>query len=220
MRLLLLTITIVALLALAGGAGAQSPTLFGTVGPGFLIKLTDASGNPVRHLDPGSYTIQVEDKGDLHNFHLTGPGVDKATDIEPTGTVTWTVTFADGTYRYQCDAHPLTMKDDFTVGAVTTPPTVAKPKPITLAATVGPGATIALKTLAGKKVVSVKAGAVLIRVNDRSAKDNFHLVGPGVNRATSKPGKAAVTWKLTLKRGLYRYRSDATLTLKGSFRAV
>ena len=57
---------------------------------------------------------------------------------------------------------------------------------------------------------------MVITVNDRSAKDNFHLVGPGVNRRTSKLGKARVTWKLTLKRGLYTYRSDATPSLRRS----
>jgi hypothetical protein len=220
MRLLLASLTAVLLLALPGGAGAQSPTLFGTVGPGFFIKLADASGNPVTHLDPGTYTIQIEDKGDLHNFHLVGPGVDMATEIEPTGTFTWTVTLVAETYTYQCDAHPLTMKGAFTVG---TPPAPAPPpvaKPVTLAATVGPGLTIALRTLAGRKLVSVKAGPVVIRVNDRSAKDNFHLLGPGVNRATSRPGRTTVVWKLTLRRGAYSYRSDATPTLRGAFRAV
>ena len=44
----LLLITIVAALALAGSAGAQNPTLFGTVGPGFSIQIADGAGNP-RH---------------------------------------------------------------------------------------------------------------------------------------------------------------------------
>jgi hypothetical protein len=59
---------------------------------------------------------------------------------------------------------------------------------------------------------------VAIRVSDRSATDNFHLVGPGVNRATTRLGKATVTWRLTLKRGLYTYRSDATPALRGTVR--
>ena len=61
------------------------------------------------------------------------------------------------------------------------------------------------------------AGPAVITVSDLSAKDNFHLTGPGVNRATSKPGKAKVTWKVTLKPGTYTYRSDASPALKGSF---
>jgi type 1 fimbria pilin len=116
MRLLAASAASTALLALTGGAGAQSPTLVGTVGPGFAIALADASGNPVSHLDPGTYTIQVSDRSALHNFHLSGPGVDLATGIEATGTATWTVTLAAGTYRFQCDAHPTTMTGKLTVG--------------------------------------------------------------------------------------------------------
>jgi hypothetical protein len=225
MRFLLAAAAAVLLLTLAGGAGAQSPSVFGTVGPGFLIRLSDASGNPVTHLDPGTYTFQIEDKGDIHNFHLTGPGVDRATDIEQTGTFMWTVTLTDGRYHYQCDPHASTMKGDFTVGTPPPPPpppptTTPAKKAVALSATVGPGATIALRTLAGRKLVSLKAGPVVITVKDLSAKHNFHLVGPGVNRATSRPGKARVTWRVTLKRGLYTYRSDATPKLRGTFRAV
>jgi hypothetical protein len=209
-----------AVLGAAGGAGAQGQTLTGVVGPGFTIRLTDSTGAAVKHLDPGTYTIQVQDLSDQHNFHLTGPGVDQATDVEPTGTVTWTVTFADGSYRFQCDPHQTTMFGTFTVGSV--PPPTPKPpaaKPVQLAASVGPGKSIAL-TRAGAKlrVASLSAGAVVIRVSDRSATENFHLIGPGVNRATTRLGKTTPTWRLTLKRGLYAYRSDATPSLKGSVR--
>ena len=221
MRILLAAVAGALLLVLPGGAGAQSPTLFGTVGPGFLIRLQDAAGNPVTHLDPGTYTIQVADKGDIHNFHLTGPGVDMATDIEQVATVTWTVTLTNGVYHYQCDAHPTVMRGDVTVGTASPPlpSPLAKPKPVALAAGLGPGAKISV-TRAGARLKAIKAGPVVITVNDRSAKDNFHLVGPAVNRRTSKLGKARVTWKLTLKRGLYTYRSDATPSLKGSFRVT
>ena len=66
----------------------------------------------------------------------------------------------------------------------------------------------------------LKAGAALLTVSDRSATDNFRLTGPGVNRATSKAGKSTTTWKLALRTGIYRYRSDATSSLKGSFRVT
>ena len=208
-----------AVLAVAAGAGAQSPTLFGVVGPGFSIRLSDASGAPVEHLDPGTYTIQVDDKAAEHNFHLSGTGVQQATGIEEMGTVTWTVTFGDGTYRFQCDAHPLTMFGTFTVGNAPPPPPPAKP--VSLVGSVGPGKRIALtRPRAAVRVSSVKAGTAVIHVSDRSSIDNFHLTGPGVNRATARAGKATVTWRLTLKRGRYAYRSDATPTLRGSFRVV
>jgi hypothetical protein len=223
MRLLLAAVAAVFVLTLAGGAGADSPTVFGTVGPGFLIRLSDASGNPIKHLDAGTVTIQIEDKADIHNFHLTGPGgVNKATDIEQVATVMWTVTLVDGVYHYQCDAHPSTMKGDFAVGTATLPTTTTPPpakKPVALAGSVGPGAKITVTRL-GVRLKTVKAGPVAITVSDRSAKDNFHLVGPGVNKATTRLGKLRVTWKLTLKRGLYTYRSDATPKLRGTFRAV
>ena len=222
MRLVLTAAVAAAVLVFASGAGAQSPTLFGTVGPGFQIKLADASGNPVTHLDPGTYTIQIEDKADIHNFHLTGPGVDKATDIEQTGTFLWTVTFTNGTYRYQCDPHFTQMRGTFTVG--TPPTTTTAPPPavaVKLSGSVGPGKRIAV-TRAGAKVrvAALKAGAAVLVVRDLSAIDNFHLTGPGVNKTTTKTGKGTFTWKLALKPRLYRYRSDATASLKGSFRVT
>jgi hypothetical protein len=223
LRLALICAAALGVLAAAGGAGAQSPTLFGVVGPGFSIKLSDGSGNPVKNLDPGTYTIQVDDKAEIHNFHLTGPGVDQATGVEQTGTVAWTVTLAAGTYRYQCDPHSSTMFGTFTVGGGAPPPptttTTPAPAPTRLAAAVGPGKRIVL-TRSGRKVVSLKAGPVVVVVADRSATDNFRLIGPGVNRATARVGKVTTTWRLTLRKGLYRYRSDATPTLKGSFRVA
>lgn len=221
MRVVLGAAAVAAVLGAAGGAGAQSQTLTGVVGPGFTIRLTDSTGAAVKHLDPGTYTIQVQDLSDQHNFHLTGPGVDEATDVETTGTVTWTVTFTDGSYHFQCDPHHTTMFGNFTVGNAPPPPAPKPPaaKPTQLAASVGPGKRIALTRLGAKlRVASLSAGAVVIRVGDRSATDNFHLIGPGVNRATTKAGKTTVTWRLTLKRGLYAYRSDATPSLKGSLR--
>lgn len=225
MRLALATLA-AAVLALAPGAGAQSPTLFATVGPGFTINLADASGNKVTHLDPGTYTIQVDDKATIHNFHLTGPGVDQATGIEETGTVTWTVTVSAGTYHYQCDPHALNMKGQFTVSTpmtvstLTTPPAAPPRAAVKLAASVAAGKIAVTRAGARVRLVSVKAGAAVLVVSDRSALDNFRLVGPGMNRATSRAGKGTFTWKLTLKPGIYRYRSDARRSLKGSFRAV
>src|SRR5207302_6028701 len=61
--------------ALPGGARTAQNTLNGTVGPGFTIRLTDESGALVSHLDPGTYTINVKDQADIHNFDLHGPGV-------------------------------------------------------------------------------------------------------------------------------------------------
>ena len=67
-------------------------------------------------LDPGTYEIEVTDLSEEHNFRLTGPGVNRATEVEGTGTETWTVALTDGTYPYQCDPHAATMSGSFRVG--------------------------------------------------------------------------------------------------------
>jgi hypothetical protein len=185
----------------------------GTVGTNdaFVITLRDAGGNPVTHLDPGTYDIAVRDVSDLHNFHLRGPGVDQATIAEETETVTWTVTFSDGTYTYQCDPHSSLMHGSFTVGNVPPPPA-----PAALTGTVGPRRTIALRDDSGK-LKTIAAGAVVLTVNDRSRLDNFHLTGAGVNRKTGVAFRGRVTWKLTLRAGRYTYRSDKHKSLRGTF---
>jgi hypothetical protein len=221
-RIALTSAALLVALAAAGGANAQSPTLNGVVGPGFSIRLSDASGSPVKNLDPGTYTIRIQDNADIHNFHLTGPGVNMATDIEQTGTVTWTVTLTAGTYHFQCDPHESIMFGNFTVGGAAPPPTTTtapkqKPAPVRLDGSVGPGKRISL-TRAGKKFAAMKAGPAVVVVSDRSAADNFRLIGPGVSRATTKAGRTTVTWRVTLKRGLYVFRSDATPALRGTFR--
>src|SRR5262249_34692564 len=109
---------VVLAVALADGA-----PLHGSVGPGFAISLKDGSGATVTHLTPGSYALAVDDLSDMHNFHLTGPGVDVGTTVEGTGTQAFNLTLVDGTYTFICDAHPLSMKGSFTVGSATPPPT-------------------------------------------------------------------------------------------------
>ena len=93
---------------------AATPTLNGTVGPGFTIKLTQG-GNKVSKLKAGTYVFKIADKSSAHNFHLTGPGVNKKTSVGGTGTTTWTLTLKKGTYKYVCDPHAAFMKGAFTV---------------------------------------------------------------------------------------------------------
>jgi plastocyanin len=59
----------------------------------------------VTTLAPGTYQMTVNDKSNMHNFHLFGPGVDKKTNVASTGTVVWTVKLTTGSYTYQCDVH-------------------------------------------------------------------------------------------------------------------
>ena len=182
---------VVASLAAAGGDATleQSSKLHARVGPGFTISLTNDAGARVTKLDPGTYEIEVEDESEEHNFHLSGPGVNRATEIGETGKVTWTVTFTDGTYRYVCDPHSGTMNGSFTVGNVPPPPNPPPgAEPVTskskLQLTSGPGFTITLKTTAGKAVKSMRTGTYTVVVRDRSRIHDAHLVGPGYNRAT------------------------------------
>jgi len=89
--------------------------LKGSVGPGFEISLTTEDGQPVETLAPGSYTLLTDDKSDIHNFHLTGEGVDVSTDVGSTGTDSFDITVTSGTYTFVCDPHSSTMNGSFEV---------------------------------------------------------------------------------------------------------
>jgi plastocyanin len=93
---------------------AATPTLTGTVGPGFTITLKKGTAK-VTKLKAGSYTIKVSDKSKIHNFRLKGPGVNKTTSVGGTGTSTWKVTLKKGKYTVVCDPHASFMKASFVV---------------------------------------------------------------------------------------------------------
>jgi plastocyanin len=95
-------------------AAASTGKLAATVGPGFTITLKQA-GKTVSKLKAGTYTITVQDKSNIHNFHLTGPGVNKKTTVGGQGTTTWKVTLKRGTYKFICDPHATLMKGSFKV---------------------------------------------------------------------------------------------------------
>jgi plastocyanin len=110
---LVATAAIVAALAVPS-AFAATPTLNGVVGPGFTITLTKA-GKKVTKLKAGAYVIKISDKSNLHNFHLTGPGVNKKKSVGAVGATTWKLTLKKGTYKYVCDPHVSLMHGSFTV---------------------------------------------------------------------------------------------------------
>jgi len=90
-----------------------------------------------------------------------------------------------------------------------------------LTATVGPGFTITLKNVAGKKVTKLKAGAYTITVRDVASNHNFHLTGKGLNRATGVAVKGNRVWNVMLKRGVYKFVCDPhAFTMKGQFSVV
>lgn len=114
-RLLLIPAAALLLGAPAAAAKHATPKLTGEVGPGYTIEL-GLAGKHVKTLRAGTYTVKVEDKSSSHNFHLTGPGLNKSTTVGFVGETTWTVKLRKGTYRFQCDPHAaFGMKGSFRV---------------------------------------------------------------------------------------------------------
>jgi plastocyanin len=94
-------IAIVGALTLAAPsvAATQANTLTGTVGPGFTITMNKKT------VKAGTYVITIHDRAAIHDFHLTGPGVNKKTSVPGEGTTKWTVKLKKGTYTFVCDPH-------------------------------------------------------------------------------------------------------------------
>src|SRR5438067_1920353 len=199
-------------------------TLNCTVGPGFTISMDATDG-----LAPGTYTLQIHDKSDLHNCDLVGTGC--ASPVDQSGEFSCTVTLAAGTtYTYQCDAHPTQMKGTFTTAGGNPPPSPPPPpppappppppKPKKLLARIGDTGRPTLTTAAGKKFTKLTAGRYNVIVRDTSKKHDFHLTGPGVNKSTGIAAKRTFTWKLNLRKGTYTYRDDAAPKVKKTFKVV
>src|SRR5437762_10208227 len=112
-RLALVTL-LAAALVVAASASAATPTLAASTGPGFTITLKKG-GKKLTSLKAGKVKIVIKDLSNIHNFHLTGPGVNKKTGVGAKGTFTWTVTLKKGTYKYICDPHAAIMKGSFKV---------------------------------------------------------------------------------------------------------
>jgi hypothetical protein len=82
-----------------GSRPGALPVLKGSVGPGFEISISDDS------VPAGRYRLVINDKGTLHNFHIFGTGVDKATGLVETGKFKFKIRLRVGTYQIQCDTH-------------------------------------------------------------------------------------------------------------------
>jgi plastocyanin len=218
LRGLVAVATAAAFVLVPSGAPAVSanPQLVATVGPGFTIRLMHPDGSIVTKVDPGVYDIVVQDLAEEHNFHLSGLDVNEFTAVEAIVNVTWTVTFKDARYTFQCDPHSSMMRGSFVSGTPPPPPVPAVTK---LTLTVGPAATIVLSNPAGKRVTAVRAGTYSITVRDRSKVHNAHLVGKGVNRKSGLAATGTLTWKVKLSAGLLRFFSDRSpKTVKGSIK--
>jgi hypothetical protein len=77
--------------------------------------------------------------------------------------------------------------------------------------------SITLVDANGKRVRTLQPNQYRIVVHDRTTKQNFHLVGPSVNRETKIAAKTTRTWSVNLQPGSYRYRSDRNTRLAGAF---
>jgi plastocyanin len=121
-RLRIAAVAAVAALGAPGVAMASSsattPTLKGTVGPGFTISLKDSKGKKVTTLKAGTYNLQITDKGDIHTFSLKQVGgkfnKDLTSDVF-TGKKTVKVKLTKGKWQYYCAVHPTEMFGNFTV---------------------------------------------------------------------------------------------------------
>jgi plastocyanin len=88
---------------------AATPKIAGTVGPGFTITVAK---KPTK---AGKYTLVVNDKSSIHNFHLKGPGVNVKTSVPATGSKSFAITLKKGKYTFLCDPHATSMKGSFTI---------------------------------------------------------------------------------------------------------
>jgi plastocyanin len=114
MKLFALAAVVAALAVPSALAAGSSTALVGTDGPGFTITLTKA-GKAVKSLTAGSYTITINDKSSIHNFHLTGPGLNKSTTVAFVGKKVWKLTLKKGSYKFVCDPHASIMHGAFSV---------------------------------------------------------------------------------------------------------
>jgi plastocyanin len=105
----------VASLAVSSAAAAP-PKLVGTVGPGFMITLTQG-GKKVTKLKAGTYMFVINDKASIHSYGLDGPNgfAKDFTGVSFKGTKTFTLTLKAGKYKYYCQPHESRMFGNFTV---------------------------------------------------------------------------------------------------------
>ena len=90
-------------------ARGSLPTLRGRVTDAARIRISSTS------VPSGRYRLVVRDETTRHNWHITGSGVDKKTQVTTTGRYVWRVTLSKGSYHIQCDRHPATMHKTLTV---------------------------------------------------------------------------------------------------------
>ena len=112
--------TTAAVLVVSVGASGQTatPTLKGTVGPGYTISLT-MNGKKVKSLKRGSYKFVVTDRSTFHNFTVErekgGKFEKDLTSVAFTGNKTVTLKLGPGSWKYYCKVHEPMMYGFFKV---------------------------------------------------------------------------------------------------------
>ncbi len=114
--LLLGALAAAALAATGSSSAATAKTVTGTVGPGFTIGLA-MHGNKVTKLKAGTaYRFVIRDRSSIHDFHLSGPGLNRVlTSVPFTGTKSLVLRLRKGSYRFVCDPHSGIMHGRFNV---------------------------------------------------------------------------------------------------------
>jgi plastocyanin len=112
--------TTAAVLVVSVGASGKTatPTLKGTVGPGYTITLT-MNGKKVKSLKRGTYKFAVADKSTFHNFTVErekgGKFEKDLTSVSFTGNKTVTLKLGAGSWKYYCKVHEPMMYGFFKV---------------------------------------------------------------------------------------------------------
>lgn len=91
------------------GSDGALPTIHGKVGPRPILKIAEDS------VPAGRYRLVIVDKGDRHNFHFSGAGVDVGTEVRFEGRKVFKITLTEGVYQAVCDPHSGSMNDQLTV---------------------------------------------------------------------------------------------------------
>ena len=99
------------------GAATGTKLIGSVASDDFTITLTTEDGTAVTSLPAGDYTLEIVDKSDIHNFHLTGTGVDVMSEVGEQEDEDYPITLVAGSYHFQCDPHAAQMNGDFEVTA-------------------------------------------------------------------------------------------------------
>jgi hypothetical protein len=77
--------------------------------------------------------------------------------------------------------------------------------------------SISLTDADGQRVTRLAPNGYRFVVKDLSRGQNFHLIGPGVDKRTKVSAKVTTSWTIYLRPGTYTYRSDKRPSLTRTF---